>query len=366
MTRTSTQSLREHSLRDSWARKVGRLVALGTFLIMLGAGCGHSTPEQTNEVRPLFPAPANGAWGFIDDRGKVAIAPRFEAVLPFSEGLAGVKYEGRWGFINKSGVEVIPFHYRTVQSFHGGVAIVDTGLPEHPIGVIDPSGAWVTQPMFRSLSTAEGPDGFFFGQKEAGDGLGFYDRRGKLVLGPYSLAFPFTQGRARVKSENGEWIIDSSGNFIAKQPVALEGIRFSDGLIAIRRDRKLGYMDLDGNIAIEPRFDQGGEFSEGLAAVQLEGRWIFIDKSGATKAQLPQDVIFAEPLSDGLALATSAAQPDRKFGYVDTNGQWAVKPVWDDANPFHDGLAYVGIWRGGVVAYIDHRGKHVWEGRNTP
>ncbi len=357
-----------HRLCDFCVGKVWRLVALGAFLAMFGGGCGHSGTDsrESNDARPLFPVPEKGGWGFIDDRGKIVIPPHFEAALPFSEGLAGAKREGRWGFINRSGAELIPFQYRTVQSFHGGVAIVDTGVAEHPVGVIDANGTWVSQPMFRQLSAADGPDGMLFGQKEPGGGPTFFDRSGNAVLGPYSLAFPFAQGRARVKARDGEWIIDSSGNFIAKQPVALEGIRFSDGLIAIRRDRKLGFMDLDGNIAIEPKFDQGGEFSEELAAVQFEGRWIFIDKSGATKAQLPQDVIFAEPLSDGLALATSAAQPDRKFGYVDKNGQWAVKPVWDDANPFHDGLAYVGIWRGGIVAYIDHRGKRVWEGRSIP
>ena len=342
-------------------------MVVGAFLAMLVAGCGHSGTDsrETNEARPLFPVPVNGVWGFIDDRGRIVITPRYEAVLPFSEGLAGAKREGRWGFVNRSGAEAIPFLYKTVQSFHGGVAIVDSGLAEHPVGVIDASGAWVAQPMFRSLMAADGPNGLLFGQKEPAGGLAFYDRSGNVILGPYSLAFPFAEGRARVKSENGEWIIDPSGNFIAKQPVTLEGIQFSDGLIAIRRDRKLGYMDLDGNIAIEPRFDQGGEFSQGLAAVQLEGHWIFIDKSGATKAELPRDVIFAESLSDGLSLATSAAQPNRKFGYIDKNGHWAVKPAWDDANPFHDGLAYVGIWRNGIVAYIDHNGTHIWEGHNV-
>lgn len=56
-----------------------------------------------------------------------------------------------------------------------------------------------------------------------------------------------------------------------KKPLVLDGIRFSEGLIAVLQERKLGYMDLDGNIAIEPRYDRGGEFAEGLAAVQLEG-----------------------------------------------------------------------------------------------
>jgi len=336
------------------------------ILTTFGNGCGHSTPNQTDDARPLFPAPIGTAWGFIDNRGKIVIASHFEAVQPFSEGLAAVKHEGRWGYINRSGAEVIPFRYRSAQSFRGGVAIVDTGLPDHPVGVIDPTGSWVTQPLFRGLSTADGPGGFLFGQKEAGDGLSFYDRAGNLVLGPYSLAFPFVEGRARVKTQSGEWIIDSSGNFIAKQPVVLDAIRFSEGLIAIRRDRKVGYMDVDGNIVVEPRYDQGGEFSEGLAAVQLEGRWMFIDKSGTTVAQFPPEVVFAEPLSDGLSLVTaSVGEPSRKFGYVGKSGQWAVKPVWEDANPFHDGFAYVGIWKNGMVAYIDHRGKRIWEGRST-
>jgi hypothetical protein len=182
------------------------------------------------------------------------------------------------------------------------------------------------------------------GQKEPSDGSGFYDRSGNLVLGPYFLAFPFSQGRARVKTGaragSDDWIVDASGTLLPKKTLVLDGIRFSEGLIAIRQDRKLGYMDLDGNIAIEPRYDQGGEFAEGLAAVQLEGHWMFIDKSGAVTAEFPAGVAFAEPLSDGLSLVSADRdQSGRKFGYVDRNGHWAIKPSWDDAQPFHEGLA---------------------------
>ena len=354
------------SLRDLLGEKLGRAILLCAVLATLEVGCGRSTSNQADDTRPLFPAPIGAYWGFIDNRGKVVIAPRFEAVQPFSEGLAAVKHEGRWGYINRSGSEVIPFRYRTAESFRGGVAIVDTGVVEHPVGVIDASGSWVTQPMFRSLSAADGPGGLLFGQKEPGEGPCFYDRNGNLVLGPYLLGFPFVEGRARVKLKNEEGIIDSSGNFLTKQPVAIDGVRFSEGLIAIRRDHKLGYMDLDGNIVIEPRYDQGGEFAEGLAPVQLDGRWMLIDKTGAVTAPLPPEVVFAEPVSDGLSLVTANVDPpNRNFGYVGKNGKWAIKPVWNDANPFHDGLAYVGIWRGGMVAYIDQNGKHIWEGR-TP
>jgi len=93
-------------------------------------------------------------------------------------------------------------------------------------------------------------------------------------------------------------------------------------------------MDLDGNIAIEPRYDRGGEFAEGLAAVQLEGHWTFIDKSGAVPAEFPAGIAFAEPISEGLSLVSADRdQSGRKFGYVDRNGTWAIKPIWDDAHP---------------------------------
>jgi len=170
-----------------------RAVAFAVILALLGTGCGR----QTSGTSPLFPAPQGNTWGFIDNRGKTVIAPRFEAALPYSEGLAAVKREGRWGYIDRNGSEVIPVRYRTVQSFRNAVAVVDTGLPDHPVGLIDTTGSWVTQPLFRSLSAADGPDGLLLGQKEPAEGFGFYNRSGSLVLGPYFLAFPFAQGSAR-------------------------------------------------------------------------------------------------------------------------------------------------------------------------
>jgi WG repeat protein len=345
-------------------------VAFAVVLALFVAACGRQeTSEQTSGTDPLFSAPLGTAWGFINNRGKTVIPPRFEAAQPFSQDLAAVKREGRWGYIDRKGSEVIPIRYRGAQDFRNGVAIVDAGLPEHAVGLIDTSGAWVTQPLFRSLSAADGPGGLLLGQKEPAEGFSFYDRSGNLVLGPYFLAFPFAQGRARVKTGaragSDDWIIDASGTLLPKKPLVLDGIRFSGGLIAVRQDRKLGYMDLDGNIAIEPRYDQGGEFAEGLAAVQLEGHWTFIDKSGAAIAEFPAGIAFAEPLSDGLSLVSADRdQSGRKFGYVDRNGHWAIKPNWDDAQPFHDGLAYVGIWKGEKTAYIDHKGKTIWEGRS--
>jgi hypothetical protein len=82
--------------------------------------------------------------------------------------------------------------------------------------------------------------------------------------------------------------------------------------------------------------------------------------------EFPAGTAFAEPLSDGLSLVSADRdQSGRKFGYVDRNGHWAIKPIWDDAQPFHEGLAYVGMWKDEKAAYIDHKGRSIWEGRNA-
>src|SRR5262249_22315958 len=101
----------------------------------------------------------------------------------------------------------------------------------------------------------------------------------------------------------------------------------------------------------------------GLAVVQLEGHWMFINKSGVITAEFPSGVAFAQPLSEGLSLVTADTNEPgtKKLGYVDRNGHWAVKPQWDEAEPFENGLARVSTWKSAKMTYIDRTGSIVWQ-----
>lgn len=48
---------------------------------------------------------------------------------------------------------------------------------------------------------------------------------------------------------------------------------FSEGLAAVKKDGLWGYIDTDGNYAVEPKFYSAWAFSEGLAAVQTHGQY---------------------------------------------------------------------------------------------
>lgn len=55
---------------------------------------------------------------------------------------------------------------------------------------------------------------------------------------------------------------------------------FYEGLALIEQNGKYGYIDTQGNIAISPQYDEAGNFSEGLVAVVLDGKSFFIDAAG--------------------------------------------------------------------------------------
>jgi len=62
-------------------------------------------------------------FGFIDKKGNTIIPFIYQdGHRMFSNGLAGVKFNGLWGFINKKGESMIPFIYDSVSVFSHGMA----------------------------------------------------------------------------------------------------------------------------------------------------------------------------------------------------------------------------------------------------
>jgi hypothetical protein len=66
----------------------------------------------------------DGRYGFIDTRGRLRIANRYEDIGKFSGGLAPVKILGKWGFVNTGDRVVINPNYQEAGEFINGVSIV--------------------------------------------------------------------------------------------------------------------------------------------------------------------------------------------------------------------------------------------------
>jgi hypothetical protein len=53
----------------------------------------------------------------------------------------------------------------------------------------------------------------------------------------------------------------------------------------IRKDWKWGYMNRDGKVVIEPRYDNTEPVYEGLAAVKLGEKWGYVDQRAGLRAR---------------------------------------------------------------------------------
>ena len=81
--------------------------------------------------------------------------------------------------------------------------------------------------------------------------------------------------------------------------VSYKELFFSEGLVSVEQNDKVGFIDKAGKQVIPPRYADAQPFSEGLAAVRIKGKYGYIDRSG--KMVIPPQFEDAGPFSEGLA-----------------------------------------------------------------
>jgi hypothetical protein len=134
---------------------------------------------------------------------------------------------------------------------------------------------------------------------------------------------------------------------------------------------RFSFIDKSGKIITRQRFDDAKNFSEGLAAVQVGGKWGFINKSGqmVISPQFEEErpswlTGMVGSFSDGLALV----KINEHWGYIDKTGNFAIPPQFRTAGDFSDGLAPVGEWDEEKRDYtnyyfINKKGKQAFRGK---
>lgn len=165
--------------------------------------------------------------------------------------------------------------------------------------------------------------------------------------------FPFLKGRL--------WgYIDRNGE-IAIEPQFHSATDFREGLaiVAVGRGAPFAdecYINTEGEVVL--RFDfnhQLGYFSEGFATVKVDGKTGFINMKGEFVVEPQYEV--AQPFSEGFAVVGDYDLME--FHYIDTTGEIVFDILFQYARDFSEGLASVNI--DGKKVYINHSGEIVLE-----
>ncbi|MDR2529670.1 MAG: WG repeat-containing protein [Synergistaceae bacterium] len=135
---------------------------------------------------------------------------------------------------------------------------------------------------------------------------------------------------------------------------------FSEGLAAVQSDGRWGYIGPGGLFVIPPTYEDVGDFSGGMAPVRKNGLWGYIDTQGRMliNPRFLRAWPFGKPEPGGRQLA--AVDFEGKVGYIDRSGRFAVRPVYDEGGMFRNGLAPVrGSGTRNDWGYIDVLGREM-------
>jgi len=212
----------------------------------------------------------------------------------------------------------------------------------------------------------------------------FINLEGKIAFpGTFYYYQGFSEGLAAAKSGKSDMnkfgYFNTKGIWVAKQVFDLT-TPFHEGLAAVKVKDKWGYINKKGEFVIPLKFDLALRFSEGLAIVRIgpfgSGKYGIIDKKGKWIIEpcFPSNTFPYENNMFSLIYFSNGKAPmydGKKWGYINTLGEFVIQPQYDGVWPFAEGLAAiysVVTTKEGVldqVGFIDLEGKMVIEPRFT-
>lgn len=293
------------------------------------------TPIEKSELFPYQDRDTR-MWGYLDQDAKIVIPAKFEFADLFINGLGMVEDEGLAGYIDAKGQWVIAPRYVLDPDFPGDIA---------------------ARPFWGGLAAVRTRSG----EKAV---WGFIDKTGEWAILPrfegedgFALIGDFRDDRAWFAKGKRFGYLDPEGN-VAIEPTFDAVNDFSEGLAGVLFDDEWGAIDTQGKLRIRPDFDGIGTFSQGLCAAKKDDQWGYIDRKGAWVIQ--PKYAAARPFSEGLAPAHNGDA----WGYINPQGQYVIDPKFDEAWPHEHGLASIEI--DSKRKYIDSNGKVAWPKPSRP
>lgn len=186
----------------------------------------------------------NDKYGYINKKGKITIAPKFDSAWGFQEGLALVKLDKKWGYVRPDDSYLVKPSYDEAWGFSDGLAKV---------------------------------------QKNGK--VGFINAKGKIAIPiKYDNSYHWFDDGLTAISSNGKWaIINTKGKLITafdydyatspSEERILVG-KLSNGVLLY------GFLDLAGKVVVKLEYEEAEEFRNGTAWVVKNGNGFFINKQG--------------------------------------------------------------------------------------
>ena len=329
----------------------------------------------------LYSFKKDGGYGFVDDRGDIVIQPVYDEAEEFRDGVAAVKIGNSWGLIDEEANILIPFEYYNIFPYGKGWVHAEkentqylfttagekileiTGIlawyfPEDGLirvkkqtgwGCIDMKGNTIIPFQYISLGPCRNGQLSFYENNY----WGWLNKKGEVIVpAVYKEVGHWNETYWWCRNQEGYLFLDYHGN-PAPDQTWMKILLPVNGTGAVKSAAGWRYIDSDLKtvLQLEPVYEWVEHFSEGLAAVKKDGKWGFIDTHG--REVIPAAYSRVEAFREGLAVV----QKEQLWGYMDTSGSLVIPCMFQYAGPFKNGIACVG--KDWYEWDIDRQGRQV-------
>lgn len=284
---------------DPWKLidKSGKIL-VDAFQAEIVSWCGLNTKSKLAGFRN-----SKKLWGYVDVSGKTVIPPQYEMAGLFVDGVAkvGKKIDGEfcYGVIDSNGKTILPIRYKRVEHLrHDRFGVGKIGELQY----VDEKGNALTDLIFERLEESS--------------------------LSPVVCTATLKNKKVGLLDERGKWVLPPVYDWIS-------GGR--EAPIAVKKDGRVGFVDIKGKTVIGFRFQKasGYGFSEGLAVVSFwengKSVWGVIDKKGTLLFKLGDVKMEESRYRHGFLLVRNTS---KRVGLIDREGNQYWLPGYLELNSF--------------------------------
>ena len=315
--------------------------------ILTEAKAAEGISKETSVQYPLIATPSNTEWidlvivsdgnycifdgdkyGFIAENGDEITPCIYDIAYPFNEGLACVCKDGKYGYIDLNGEVALPFEYDRATPFVEGLAYFSIG---DTYGFMDKTGTPTLYFECDSISSFQEGLAYF-----SIDGrYGYVDQSGQIAIKAiFDDAGYFKDGLANVMKDGRYGVINRDGKFIIAAEYDL--IKIYGSFIITQSEGQYACFDITGKELLEQ--GQADEiyttWRDEYAYFIQEGKMGLIDENGN---------ILIEPIYDWILLPESEqnfliVRDNELYGIIDLHGEVREPIAYSYIDCTNDGI----------------------------
>ena len=175
-----------------------------------------------------------------------------------------------------------------------------------------------------------------------------------FLISGQSFSFDFKKDNLYpINDKNGGGYINKDGSILIEQKYNFAYAFVDNFAIVQAKNNKYGIIDRNGNVVIDFQYDELTNLSENFVFYKEDNKFGCIDILNKSKSKAIYDK--TKKFKEGLA----AVLVDDKWGFINKKGEIVIKPQYFAVSNFSEGLAAVSHSAYKTSGYINKKGKTV-------